>query len=135
MIRLSLILLLLASFSFADGPIRVTPQTDYPIIDLDSAFSLATIKKECLPPRQSDPVARCTVKRFGELGQVEGKKYFYVLYELLDEQELRDVTRAVPQYPRTNTAVLLFYSDQLAPNLLRPFYSDRDDLNTGWFQE
>jgi hypothetical protein len=135
MLRILLILCLLAGFAFAEGPVRVTPETDYPIIDLDSAFSLAKIKSECLPARESDPVARCKVKRFGDLGQVEGKNYFFVLYEWLDEQELKDITRTPPPFPRSNTAVLLFYSDQLAPNLLRPFYSDRDDLNTGWFED
>lgn len=135
MLRIALILCLMAGFLFAEGPIRVTPETDYPIINRDSAFSLAQIKKECLSAPESDPVARCTVKKFADLGLIEGKNYFYVLYEWLDQQELMEVKRMNPQDTRTNTAVILFYSDPLSPNMLRPFYSDRDDLNTGWFTD
>jgi hypothetical protein len=132
-----LILCLLAGSVFAESTIRVVPEMDYPIIDLESGIPLAKIKTECLPPRESDPVARCTVKKFGDLGPVDGKNYFYVLYEWLDQNELEDLTQSnqILRYPHGNTAVILFYSVAEAPNILRPFYSDRNDLNTGWFEE
>jgi len=137
MIRIFLIFCMFSGYVFAEGAVRIVPETNYPIIDLNSRISLAKIKTECLPPQEADPVARCTVKKFGELGQIDGQDYFYVLYEWLDQDELASLTKAVQtvRYPDSNTAVVLFYSDAYAPNILRPFYADRDELNTGWFEE
>jgi hypothetical protein len=134
--RLVLILLLIAGSAIAQSKIHVLPETVYPIIDRSSAVTLAQARSECLPPTESDPVARCTIKKFGDLGSVEGVNYFYVIYEWLDQGELSDYKAAkMVRYPHSNTVLILFYSDSTAPNMLHPFFSDRNDFGTGWFEE
>jgi hypothetical protein len=133
--RLVLIFCLMAGSLFAQTKIQVSPETVYPIIDRSTVTTLAEAKTKCLPPTQSDPVARCTVKKFGDLGSVEGTNYFYVLYEWLDQDELSDYKSAKAiHYPQSNTMIVLFYSDSTAPNMLHPFFSDRNDFGTGWFE-
>jgi hypothetical protein len=134
--RLVLILCLIAVSVFAQTKIKVTPETVYPIIDRTAGITLTEAKTKCLPPTQQDPVARCTVKKFGDLGSVEGTNYFYVLYEWLDQDELSDYKSAkMIHYPQNNTVIILFYSDSSAPNILHPFFSDRNDFGTGWFED
>jgi len=134
--RILLIFCLIAGSAFAQSKVHVVPETDYPIIDRTSAITLAQARSQCLPPTEADPVARCTIKKFGDLGSVEGVNYFYVLYEWLDQNELNDYkTDRMVRYPQTNTAVVLFYSDSTGPNMLHPFFSDRNDFGTGWFEE
>ena len=134
--RIALILCLIAGSVFAQTKIQVLPETEYPIIDRSTAISVMQARTQCLPPTESDPVARCTVKKFGDLGTVEGVKYSYVLYEWLDKDEVSDYkSDKFTHYPQTNTVIILFYSDSMAPNMLHPFYSDRNDFGTGWFEE
>jgi len=134
--RIVLIFCLIAGSVFAQTKIQVSPETVYPIIDRASAVSLTDAKTKCLPPTEQDPVARCIVKKFGSLGSVEGTSYFYVLYEWLDKDELSDYKSSkFVHYPESNTVLILFYSDSSSPNMLRPFFSDRNDFGTGWFED
>jgi len=138
MLRIILILCFCVCTAFAAETVRVQPETDYPIINVNSAYSWDTVRKECLPAKPpEDPVERCTIKKLGDLGQLDDKNFYYVLYEWLDKNESEDYGKSnyPTQYPRTNTLVVLFYSDKSAPNMLRPFYADRTDLNIGWFEE
>ena len=138
MLRILLILCFFVSTAFSADVMRVQPETEYPIINVNSMYSWDTVRKECLPPKPpKDPVDRCTIKKLGDLGQLGDRNIYYVLYEWLDKYESENYGKSnyPTAYPRTNTAVVLFYSDKTAPNMLRPFYADRTDLNIGWFEE
>jgi hypothetical protein len=133
--------LLVVSFSvliaFVAESVTVEPETDYPIIHSNSMHSWESVRSECLPPTDKDPVERCSVTKLGEMGSLDGKNFFYALYEWLDKSEVEEYGKSnhSTKYPLTNTAVVLFYSTEDAPNMLRPFYADRTDLNVGWFEE
>jgi hypothetical protein len=137
MTKILVLILLCVSSVFAGDLIRVVPKTDYPIIQPDSVFSWTSVRSECLPATESEPAERCTVKKLSDLGRINDINFYYVLYEWLDKEEvaaLRKLDRPI-QYPRTNTAVILFYSSTTSPNMLHPFYADRTDFNVGWFEE
>ncbi len=138
MLRILLILCFFVSTAFSADVMRVQPETEYPIINVNSFHSWDVVRKECLPAKPpKDPVERCTIKKLGDLGQLGDRNLYYVLYEWLDKYEAENYGKSnyPTQYPRTNTAVVLFYSDKSSPNMLRPFYADRTDLNIGWFEE
>jgi hypothetical protein len=136
--RILLIVCFCACTAFAAETVRVLPETKYPIINVNSIYSWESVRQECLPPKPpEDTVERCTVKKLDDLGSIDDKNFYYVLYEWLDKYESENYGKSnyPTTYPRTNTAVVLFYSDKSAPNMLRPFYADRTDLSVGWFEE
>ena len=123
--------------AFVAESVTVQPEIEYPIINRNSMYSWESIRTECLPPTSKDPVERCSITKLGELGELDGKNFYYVLYEWLDKGEVEELEKSSrpSRYPRSNTAVVLFYSTEESPNMLRPFYADRTDLNVGWFEE
>ena len=126
----------MTSTLFAADRIRVEPEMAYPIIQTNSAYSWQSVRNECLPPTEKEPAKKCNVQKIAELGKVDDKNFYYVLYEWLDQEEVQFLEKSAPlKYPRTNTAIVLFYSTKESPNMLHAFYADRTDLNEGWFEE
>ncbi len=137
MLRTFLIVCFSVCSVLAADTVKVQPEFEYPIIDPNSTYSWESVRSECLPPTEKDPAERCTIKKLGDLGQVDNKNFYFTLYEWLDKSEVEEHEKSDPpaKYPRTNTAIVLFYSTKESPNMLRPFYADRTDLNVGWFEE
>jgi hypothetical protein len=137
MIRILLILLFCLHATLGADSVRVLPEVEYPIINVNSLHDWQSVRSECLPGTEKDPVERCQITKLGELGTLDDKNFFFVLYEWLDKKEVEEYgnSKFSTKYPRTNTAIVLFYSTEESPNMLRPFYADRTDLNVGWFEE
>jgi hypothetical protein len=137
MIRILLILSFTVCSTLGADSIRVEPEVEYPIINLNSYHNWESVRSECLPPTEKDPAERCSITKLGDLGKLDDKNFYFVLYEWLDKNEVEEYGKSnfSTKYPRTNTAIVLFYSSEIAPNMLRPFYADRTDLNAGWFEE
>jgi hypothetical protein len=137
MIRILLILLFCLNATLGADSVQVFPEVEYPIINVNSLHDWESIRSECLPGTDKDPVERCKITKLGELGTLEDKNFYFVLYEWLDKTEVEEYenSKFSTKYPHTNTAIVLFYSTPESPNMLRPFYADRTDLNVGWFEE
>lgn len=137
MLRRLLILSFCVLMAVEAASVTVQPEVDFPIINLNSMYSWESVRSECLPPTERDPVERCTITKLGQLGVLDGKNFYYALYEWLDKKETEEFKKSnqSTKYPRTNTAIVLFYSTKESPNMFRPFYADRTDLNVGWFEE
>lgn len=137
MIRIFLILSFCLHAALGAESIQVLPEVEYPIINRNSFHSWESVRSDCLPGTEKEPVERCKITKLGELGSIDDKNFYFVLYEWLDKSEVEEYgnSKFSTRYPRTNTAVVLFYSTKDSPNMLRPFYADRTDLNVGWFEE
>jgi hypothetical protein len=135
MLRIFLLVFFCACSTLSADMVRVQPKVEFPIIDLNSMISWNSVRSECLPPTEKDPAERCRIQKLGNLGSIDDKKFYFVLYEWFNKNELEEYGKPEYKYPRTNSAVVLFYANQDSPNMLRPFYADRTDLNIGWFEE
>src|SRR5688500_14491365 len=100
-------LLVIISFSvctaLAADTVTVQPEVQYPIINRNSLHNWQSVRSECLPATERDPVERCTVTKLGDLGKIDDKNFYFVLYEWLDKKEADDYDKSRVKYPRANT--------------------------------